>query len=45
MLAFGDESLEVRLRLRDRVRPRHADDVETLRARLIGERALDGGRI
>ena len=39
MLAFGDEALEVGLRFPDRIRPRHADDVEAVRARLIGERA------
>jgi hypothetical protein len=45
MLAFGNEALEVWLRVRDRVWARHADDVEALRARLAGQRAFDGGRI
>jgi hypothetical protein len=43
MLAFRDEAFEVGLRVAERVRPRHADDVETLRARLARERRLDRG--
>jgi hypothetical protein len=45
MLAFGDEAREVLFRLADRTRPRHADCVEAVYARLIGERALDRARI
>jgi hypothetical protein len=45
MLAFGDESLEVWLRLADRIRPRHADDVEALRTGFARERSLDFGRV
>jgi hypothetical protein len=43
MLAFGNESLEIGLRRPDRVRLRHADDIEASRARLRGERRLDRG--
>ena len=39
MLAFGDEALEVGLCFADRIRPRHTDGVEAVRARLGGERA------
>jgi len=45
MLAFGNEALEVGLRRPDRVRPRHADRIETLRARLFGERRLDRRKV
>jgi hypothetical protein len=43
MLALRDEALEVGLRGSDCVRPRHADRVEALRARLIAKRRLDRG--
>jgi hypothetical protein len=42
VLPFGDEALEICLGFTDRVRPRHADDIETLRACLLAERRLDG---
>jgi hypothetical protein len=40
-MALRDETLEVRLRLADRIRPGDADDVEALRARFACERRLD----
>ena len=42
--AFGDESLEVRLRVAKSVRPRHADDVEALRAARSGSNAVEIAR-
>jgi hypothetical protein len=45
MLTFGDEALEVRLRLTQRIRPRHADDIEAVRARLARERIFERGRL
>jgi len=45
VLAFGDEALEVRLRVSNRIRPRYANGVKTLRARLFGERCLNRGRV
>jgi len=45
MLTFRDEALEVRLGRGDRVRPRHADDIEALRARLIAKRRLERGGV
>jgi hypothetical protein len=38
---LGQETLELRLRLRDRVRTRDPDDIETVRAGDFGERRLD----
>ena len=43
--AFGEKAREPLLRLRDRVRPRDADDVEALRARLRSKRGLQRGWI
>jgi len=40
-MALRDEALEVGLGRADRVRPRDADRVEALRARLARERDLD----
>jgi hypothetical protein len=45
VLAFGNELLEMALGFPDRIRPRYADRVEALRARLVGERALDRVRV
>jgi len=45
VLAFGDEAIEVLLRLADRIRLSDANDVKTLRARLARERALDPGAV
>jgi hypothetical protein len=42
-MALRDEALEIWLRCPDRIRSRHADDVEPLRARLIAKRRPDRG--
>jgi hypothetical protein len=39
--AFGDEALEIRLGLRDRVRPGNPGEVETVGARRLAQRRLD----
>jgi hypothetical protein len=44
MAAFGDECFEAFAGLRNGVRSRDADRVETVRARLIAQRACDFGR-
>jgi hypothetical protein len=44
-MALRDEAFEIRLRRSDRVRLRHADDVETLRARFTRERRLDRAEV
>jgi hypothetical protein len=44
MLAFGDEALEIRLDLSDRVRPRDADDIETMLPRGLLQLRLDVAR-
>jgi hypothetical protein len=44
MAAFRDELLETLACLRDGVRARDADRVETVRARLVAQRACDGVR-
>jgi hypothetical protein len=41
MLVLGNEALEVRFRVSESVRPRHANRVKALRTRLLGERRLD----
>ena len=43
--AVGEETLEPRFRLGDGVGPRHADDVEAVRARLLDQRGFDRGGI
>jgi hypothetical protein len=43
--AFGDEALQPPLGLRDGVRPRDADGVETLRAGLAFERGFQIFRV
>jgi hypothetical protein len=45
MLAFGEELRESVLGAPDRIGARHRDRVEAERARLRGERALEGGAI
>jgi hypothetical protein len=45
VVALRDEAFEIRLRVSKRVRLRHADDIEALRARLGGERRLDRAEV
>jgi len=45
MLAFGQEPLEPRFRLRGCVGARHAEDIEALCARRADERGFDRGGI
>jgi hypothetical protein len=44
MLAFGNKALEILLRLAEHIGPRHPDNIETMRASLLGKRSLDRGR-
>jgi len=41
MLAFGDEALEIRLGVADRIRPRDADDIEAMLPRGLLQLGLD----
>jgi hypothetical protein len=45
MRAFGDECLEALTRLRDRVGPRNAERIESVRARGFGQGLFEGGWI
>jgi hypothetical protein len=45
MLAFGQEALEPRFRLRGRVGARDAQDIEALLARRADKRGFDGGGV
>jgi hypothetical protein len=45
MLAFSQKAGQPRLRLWDRVRAGHADDVEALLAREVDEPGLAGGGV
>ena len=45
MGAVGEESLEMLFRLGDGIRPRHADDIKALFARLCDKAGLERRRI